>query len=86
MDVIASFQQYQSMRIWPLIALLIVVLTALAVPTSFLLKWAWCRRYVGRQPPKNWILVLFWTTYAVIVTGLVVLAIVDDVMSPPPRY
>jgi hypothetical protein len=86
MDLIASFQQYESMRIWPFIAVLIVVLTVLAIPTSLLIKWAWARVYVEKPRPKNWILILFWATYTVAVTALVVLAIADDIMSPPPRY
>ena len=86
MELIASFQQYESMRIWPFLAVLIVVLTALAVPTSLLIKWVWARFYIDKPRPKNWVLMLFWATYAVVVGALVVLAIADDIMSPPPRY
>ena len=86
MNLIASFQQYESMRIWPFIAVLIVVLTVLAIPTSFLIKWAWACLYVEEPRPKNWVLILFWATYTIAVAALVVLAIADDIMSPPPRY
>ena len=86
MYLIASFQQYESIRIWPFIAVLIAVLTVLAVPTSMLIKWTWARFYVEKARPRNWVLILFWATYIVAVTALIVLAIADDIMSPPPRY
>lgn len=86
MALIASFQQYESMRIWPFIAVLIFILTALAVPASWLIKWAWARFYIDKPHPKNWVLILFWATYAVVVGALVVLAIADEMMSQAPRY
>ena len=86
MNLVASFQQYESMRIWPVIAILIVILTALAIPTSLLIQWVWARVYPNKPRPTNWILKLFWGLYAIGVIGLVALAIADEIMSPQPRY
>lgn len=84
--MIASFQQLGSMPIWPVSFVLIMVLTVLAVPTAAILKWAWNRYFTEEPKPKNWLLVILWATYGLVVAALGALAAADVMFSRPAGY
>lgn len=84
--MIASFQQLSRLQIWPVILVLIMALTVLAVPTAAILKWAWNRYFTEEPKPKNWLLVILWTSYGLVVAALGALAAADVMFSRPAGY